>query len=63
MAFLEKLVKIVCHACAPDPYIRLVALELSLKVLRDMAAVGQPGCVLTDAHLAAIAGIFYDYTI
>lgn len=55
VTFVEKLIRIIGQSCQPDSKIRLVTLELGLKLLTQLAIIND-NSVLSDSHLAAIAG-------
>lgn len=55
VTFVEKLIRIIGQSCQPDSKIRVVTLELGLKLLTQLAVLNDQS-VLSDSHLAAIAG-------
>lgn len=55
VTFVEKLIRIIGQSCQPDSKIRLVTLELGLKLLNQLAIING-NSILSDSHLAAIAG-------
>lgn len=57
VTFVEKLIRIIGQSCQPDSKVRLVTLELGLKLLAQLTIVNETS-VLSDSHLAAIAGNF-----
>lgn len=52
---VEKIVRIIIQSCQPDSKIRLVTLELGLKLLTQLVFINDSH-TLSDSQLAAIAG-------